>query len=543
MNKFYKILFALLIVNFSMARESFKINEKWSFTYGYEVRNSSAFMVNIPHTWNQKDANSGNLDYYRGLGNYEKEIFAKDEWRNKRVFIKFDGVNTVSHTFINNKVVGVHKGGYTSFIYEITDFLKYGKKNKVLVRVSNALNLDIMPLLGDFNFYGGIYRDVHIIVTEKSCISPLDFASSGVYLSQYNVSKKKADVKAKILVNNADSKKKMYKLRIKVLNGKKEVIKRSQNIAVKAGEEKATEIKFQITRPRLWNGVKDPFIYKTVVELWDKKTKLDEVVQPLGLRYYSVDKNKGFFLNGEHIKLQGVCRHQDRSDFGNALREIHHEEDVKILTEMGANAIRLSHYPHAPYFYDLLDKNGIITWSEIPFVGPGGYKDRGFVNTPEFKANGLNQLEEMIKQNYNHPGILMWGLFNELKPEDDNPIPYLKELQKRVYELDDTRITTSASFRDGEINDITDIICWNKYYGWYGGGCEGLASWADKMHKSHPERMIGISEYGAGGSEHHHQEKFERTNPGAYWHPEAYQAYYHEENWKIINERDFIWGT
>ncbi|TKG92832.1 glycoside hydrolase family 2 protein [Puteibacter caeruleilacunae] len=540
---FAVIMVVVMMSSYASERTSMLINKDWRFTYGYVVKNKVFDRVNIPHTWNQADANSGNLDYYRGLGNYEKDIEIKSEWKGKRIFLKFDGVNTVSNTFINGVHVGEHRGGYTSFIYELTDKVNYGEKNNIMVRVTNALHLDVMPLVGDFNFYGGIYRDVHLIITDEACISPLDYASPGVYLAQSEVSHKSAHVDARVLVSNGGVKAKDFEVEVKVLDGSKEVISKSAKVKVASKTQGEVTIPFDMKNPHLWNGRKDPFIYKTVVSLKREGKVIDVVEQPLGLRFYHVDADKGFFLNGEHVKLQGVCRHQDRSGFGNALHREHHEEDVAILMEMGANAIRLSHYPHAPYFYELLDQNGVVAWSEIPFVGPGGYRDKGFVNLPAFKENGKLHMKEMIRQNYNHPSICFWGLFNELKYDGDNPVEYVKELNALAHKEDPTRITTAASFRDGEINDISDLICWNKYYGWYGGDAKYIGTWADEMHKSHPNRKIGVSEYGAGASIFHHQEKLEKTNPGAYWHPEAWQAYYHEENWKAFAERPFVWGT
>lgn len=537
------VMLSLLGNTFAEERQSMLINRDWRFTFGYEVKKNVFDKISLPHTWNRAAANSGQLDYYRGLGNYEKDLLIKKEWEGKRLFLKFDGVNTVSNTFINGKHIGEHRGGYTAFVYEITDDVKYGEKNNIWVRATNALHLDVMPLLGDFNFYGGIYRDVHLIVTDKACISPLDYASPGVYLKQTNVSEKSAHVDARVLVSNGYAQKSNFEVQVQVKAGNKIIVDKMQSVAVAANTQGEITISFDMKNPRLWNGRKDPFIYQTVVTLKKDGKIIDKQVQPLGLRFYHVDANKGFFLNGEHLKLQGVCRHQDRSGFGNALQPKHHEEDVAILLEMGANAIRLSHYPHAPYFYELLDQSGVVTWCEIPFVGPGGYRDKGFVNLPAFKANGKEQLKEMIRQNYNHPGICFWGLFNELKAQGDNPVEYIKELNKLVFEEDDTRLSTAASNQSGDMNDVTSLIAWNKYFGWYGGDASYIGKWADKMHKEHPHRKIGVSEYGAGASIFHHQEELKKTNPGAYWHPEAWQAYYHEENWKAFAERPFVWGT
>ncbi len=422
--------------------------------------------------------------------------------------------------------------------------MKAGESNTLNVRVSNALQLDVMPLVGDFNFYGGIYRDVNLIVTDKSCISPLDHASSGVYLIQENVSKTTADVKAKVLVSNENASEMHYEVKVDLLDNNTSILSQSTALEVKGNSQFDVNIPFTIIKPRLWNGRKDPFMYKTVVSLIQDGNVLDRVEQPLGLRFFKVDSEKGFFLNGEHLQLRGVCRHQDRSEQGNALLPQDHEEDIAILKEMGANAIRLSHYPQAPYFYDLLDKNGIVTWSEISFVGPGGYRDEGFVDQPSFRENGKIQLTEMIRQNFNRPCICFWGLFNELKMTGDNPVEYIKELNTIVKSEDPSRITTAASFIDkADINEITDIIAWNKYFGWYGGDASLIGKWADDIHKINPALKIGVSEYGAGASIFQHEENLVQPTPNSYWHPEAWQAHYHEENWKTLSTRPYIWGT
>lgn len=270
---------------------------------------------------------------------------------------------------------------------------------------------------------------------------------------------------------------------------------------------------------------------------------VDRVTQSLGLRFYRIAPDKGFFLNGKHLPLQGVCRHQDRSEVGNALRPQHHEEDVALMLEMGVNAVRLAHYPQATYFYDLMDKNGIIVWAEIPFVGPGGYNDKGFVDLPAFRVNGKEQLKELIRQHYNHPSICVWGLFNELTELGDNPVEYIKELNVLAHQEDPTRLTTSASNQMGDLNFITDAIAWNRYDGWYGGTPADLGKWLDRMHKDHPEICIAISEYGAGASIYHQQDSLVKTVPTSWWHPENWQTYYHIENWKTISSRPYVWGS
>lgn len=519
------------------------LNENWSFRFSHQVNKGTARRVDLPHTWNAQDALSGKVDYKRGIGNYEKRIFIKPEYQGKRLFLRFEGVNTVASVFVNRKYAGEHRGGYGAFVIEITDKVDYGKENSVLVRVNNAEQLDIMPLVGDFNMYGGIYRDVNLIVTENVCISPLDYASSGVKLIQDSVSNEYAKVRNVIQLSNGRNADSKLDLSVAVKEGDKTVKSFSSSVVVPAGKNITHEIPMEFNKPHLWNGMEDPFMYRVEVSIKENGKVLDTVSQNMGLRYYNVDPEKGFFLNGKHLQLKGVCRHQDRAEIGNALRKEHHDEDLAIMLDMGVNAVRLAHYPQDKYFYDLMDRHGLIVWAEIPFVGPGGYEDKGFVDSEMFKENGKQQLIEMIRQHYNHPSICFWGLFNELKEYGDNPIEYIKELNEIAHKEDPTRPTTSASNQGGAINHITDVIAWNRYDGWYGGNPGTLGAWLDDLKKKNPNIKVGISEYGAGASIYHQQEELKQPNPSGWWHPENWQTYYHIENWKIISSRKFVWGS
>lgn len=535
----------LMLYGMSMfaQRQDILLNNDWNFRFSHQVQKGTEVRVDLPHTWNAQDALSGKIDYKRGIGNYEKNLFIRPEWKGKRLFIRFEGVNNIADVFINRRHIGEHRGGYGAFIFEITGKVEYGKENSILVRVNNGEQLDIMPLVGDFNFYGGIYRDVHLLITDETCISPLDYASPGVRLIQDSVSHRYAKVRAIVDLSNGSSGNQEVELNVRLLDGQRVVKEGTKNVNLSGNEVMQQELTFEIDQPHLWNGRQDPFLYQVEVTLFRNGQMVDRVTQPLGLRFYRIDPDKGFFLNGKHLPLQGVCRHQDRSEVGNALRPQHHEEDVALMLEMGVNAVRLAHYPQATYFYDLMDKNGIIVWAEIPFVGPGGYNDKGFVDLPAFRANGKEQLKELIRQHYNHPSICVWGLFNELTELGDNPVEYIKELNVLAHQEDTTRPTTSASNQMGDLNFITDAIAWNRYDGWYGGTPADLGKWLDRMHKDHPEICIAISEYGAGASIYHQQDSLVKTVPTSWWHPENWQTYYHIENWKTISSRPYVWGS
>ena len=543
MRKISLLLIFLSALNLYAERNIVCLNENWSFRFSHQVNKGTARRVDLPHTWNAQDAISGKVDYKRGIGNYEKRIFIKPEYQGKRLFLRFEGVNTVASVFVNRKYAGEHHGGYGAFVIEITDKVNYGKDNSILVRVNNAEQLDIMPLVGDFNMYGGIYRDVNLIVTEKVCISPLDYASSGVKLIQDSVSNEYAKVRNVIQLSNGRNADSKLDLSVTVKEGDKTVKSFSSLVVVPAGKNITHEIPMEFNKPHLWNGMEDPFMYRVEVSIKENGKVLDIVSQNMGLRYYNVDSEKGFFLNGKHLQLKGVCRHQDRAEIGNALRKEHHDDDLAIMLDMGVNAVRLAHYPQDEYFYDLMDRHGLIVWAEIPFVGPGGYEDKGFVDSEMFKENGKQQLIEMVRQHYNHPSICFWGLFNELKEYGDNPIEYIKELNEIAHNEDPTRPTTSASNQGGAINHITDVIAWNRYDGWYGGNPGTLGAWLDDLKKENPNIKVGISEYGAGASIYHQQEELKQPNPSGWWHPENWQTYYHIENWKIISSRPFVWGS
>lgn len=445
-------------------RSQYLLDKEWKFRFSHQVEKNTPQPISLPHTWNAQDALVGKIDYKRGVGNYERILHIRPEWKGKRLFLRFYGVNNVADVFLNGKNIGEHRGGYSAFIFEITDKVNYGADNRLWVRVNNAEQFDVLPLVGDFNFYGGIYRDVTLLVTEPACISPLDHASPGVYLTQKSVSHQEAQVDARILLSSKEVNGEAT-VRLSVKDGNHVVAESKKTVVLSDGDSEVN-LPVVVKQPHLWNGRQDPFCYQAEVTLEQNGRVIDRVAQPLGLRYYRIDPNEGFFLNGKHLTLQGVCRHQDRAEVGNALRRQHHEEDMDLMLEMGVNAIRLAHYQQDEYMYQLADRAGLLVWAEIPFVGPGGYADKGFIDLPALKENGRQQLVELIRQNYNHPSIVCWGLFNELKEEGDNPIPYIRELNQLAHQEDAIRPTTSASNQDGSLNFLTDLIAWNRYDGW-----------------------------------------------------------------------------
>lgn len=547
----YRILLLLALFSFMALpsradRTVIPLNSDWKFRFAHQVSGPPQ-RVELPHTWNTTDALSGDAAYYRGTGIYEKSISLPDKPEGARVYIRFGGVNHTATIFIDSRYVGKHEGGYGAFTFDITDYLTPDTDHTLTVKANNALDLSIMPLVGDFNMYGGIYRGVDLIVAPPLHISTEDYASPGVYIHQREVSHTEAYVDVDVLIRNASSRESDGVMRVAVLKDGHQVAGVTRSVSLAPDTTEIFSAKsLHIVHPRLWNGREDPYMYTVVAEVLSEEGEvMDRVEQPLGLRYFSIDAERGFMLNGKPLRLHGVCRHQDRAERGNALLPAHHREDADIIEEMGANAVRLAHYPQAKEFYDLMDEKGIIVWAEIPFIGPGGYYDRGYNAIPEFEENGERQLREMIRQHYNHPSICMWGLFNELKTHGDNPLRYVRKLNETAHQEDPYRPTTAASFLDASdsINSVTDLIAWNKYFGWYDGQPSDMGRWLNRTHAAFPNYKIGISEYGAGASVYHQQDSVKRGSPAGWWHPENYQTFYHMENWKAIAERPFVWGS
>ena len=547
---FLLVLFTFLSsVTNAQPRIEIPFNRNWHFTGGSVTGATIDKMVDVPHTWNAKDAQEG-IDYYRGTGTYEKTFVPDESWQDKRVFVRFEGVMTVAKVYLNDKLLGEHDGGFSAFIFELTGKLNFGQENRLKVVANNEFTKDVLPLFGDFNIYGGMYRPVKLLVTAPVCISPLDYASPGIYLKQSNVSEASANVDVKIKLSNATENVAPVTVSTTITDAEGNVVeKQTKNTGIASGESEFDQ-SFTINQPKLWNGKKDAYMYQVTVSLEKNGKVFDRKTQPLGLRYFHVDPDKGFFLNGQHLRLHGVARHQDRQDKGSALSYSDHKQDIDLILEMGANALRLAHYQHSETIYDLADSSGLVVWAEMPWVGgPGGFTGNdtnGYENTEAFHNNAKQQLRELIRQNFNHPSICFWSIFNEIQnPEDESPVPFIKELNALAKSEDPSRLTVGASMLAPKepIHDITDAIAWNRYFGWYYKKPKDMGTFLDDIHKTYPKLCIGISEYGAGGSIYQHSDKLKRPNPFGSPHPEEYQAYYHEQTLKVFNARPYVWGT
>lgn len=501
---------------------------------------SSMKQVTVPHTWNANYI-PGTRSYNREMMVYRRDLEITPDMKDKRLFLYFEGVNSSATVLVNNKSVGSHKGGYTAFCMEVTDYAKQGI-NKLEVWVTNAYNPEILPISGDFNIYGGIHRPCHLLVTEQDCISPLFYASPGVFIHQDKVSEKQAQITVETMLS-LRGKKQGLKVRTTIEDAKGNII--SQNIEQNVTIENVKQ-PFVIEHPVLWNAKQNPHLYKVIVELLDNGKVIDRVEQRTGLRYFSVDADKGFFLNGKYLDLYGFCLHEEVEGKGSALSAEDHERDMELVKESGATSLRLVHYPHSESIYHLSDENGIVLWTEIPMVGPGGYDFCGFINTDGLKEHARQVLKELVYQKYNHPSICFWGIFNEIRTNYDNAEPFARELHELYKEIDPSRLTTLASCDDPKFyQNCSDLMAWNKYIGWYGSrnAPETAGNFFDKAKAASDGKPVAISEYGGGANvEHHFSMKENDVKPSGQFHPEEGQTYIHEGNWSAFAQRPYMWA-
>jgi len=508
--------------------------------------------VTIPHSWGWEQAQKGDEDYYRGPGWYRREL-AVTRTRGKRYFLRFEAASLISDVYLNGKLLGEHRGGFGAFSFEVTTNLSASGTNLLAVRVSNEKAPDIAPLSGDFNVYGGIYRPVHLIETPAVCFTLTDHASSGVEWFQTSVSTTQAvlDVTAEIsngttngraftLYPKEKSSTRRYTLVAKVVDADgKAVASSEQTIVLSPRVTEPFDLHVVVDNPHLWNGRLDPYLYRAVVELRSTNELVDSVEQPLGLRFYRVDPDKGFFLNGQPYHLHGVCKHQDRQGKGWAVTHEDLEEDVALIKEIGATVVRCAHYQHNDYFYSLCDKAGILVWAEIPQVDQIG-------KVPEFEDTSRNQLLDLIRQNINHPCIFAWSLFNEVRPGSADPHRELRDLNMLAHAEDPTRLTIGATSHGTwpQMNKIPDILGWNRYPGWYESyqDLQNDSLW-DQYQPSSKHGGICFSEYGAGANITQHEEHPTEPKTTGQWHPEEWQCIVHEAAWKQFKSHPYIWGT
>ncbi len=501
------------------------INRKWAFTkqtteIPAAIDNKWDF-VSLPHSWNALDGQDGGNDYYRGTAIYAKELDKEELPEAERYYIEINGANSSADLYVGGKKLMHHDGGYSTWRCDITD--EIAQKTMIVLAVDNAPNDRVYPQVADFTFYGGLYRNVNIIGVSESHFDLDYYGGPGIKVTP-TVDGSNANVEVEVFVTN--SKMGQY-LQYTVLDAE------GNTVANVATDD--TKINVTIENVHLWNGRKDPYLYTVEVNLVQDKEILDNINTRFGCRSYAIDPEKGFILNGESYPLRGVSRHQDRWGIGNALLPEHHEEDIQYILEVGATTIRLAHYQHDQYFYDLCDETGLVIWAEIPYISqhmPGG------------RENTISQMKELITQNYNHASIVVWGLSNEITmkgAEDPDLLENHRILNDLVHEMDKSRLTTMACVSmcpiDAEIVQIPDTVSYNHYFGWYGGDTTMNGPWFDNFHAKYPNIPIGISEYGCEALDWH------TSNPMQGDYTEEYQAFYHEELIKAIDARPYLWAT
>jgi len=503
-------------------RRTYCINDYWTF-----VKEGIEEKVNLPHTWNAKDGQTGPEPYYRGECVYKKEFVKPESDRGEEVYIEFRGVNSSARVMINGKEAGRHDGGYSTFRVNITDKLE--PNNIMEVYVNNLPNDRVYPQKADFTFYGGIYRDVYMIITDSVHFDMYDHGGNGFYITPHLCGKDASVTFETYITGKTD------KITVAVEGiGETELsltkVKNEENKISFMGQGSIT-----IHDVHRWDGLDDPYLYNATATVYNKGKEVDRISDKFGCREYSFDPEKGFFLNGKSYPLHGVSRHQDRAVVGNALTKEMHKEDMDLIISMGANSIRLAHYQHDQYFYDLCDEKGMIVWAEIPYIT---------VHLTGGRENTIEQMKELIIQNYNHASIICWAISNEitLQGVTEDLLENHRILNELIHKMDPGRVSAMANLflleTDSPLVSLPDIRGYNLYYGWYVGEVTDNDAWFDEFHSKYPNTVIGLTEYGADSVINIQSPKPEKGD-----YSESYQALYHEHMLEMFSKRPYLWGT
>jgi len=532
-------------------RVKMSLNQGWDFKLA-DPRNSSQSTldddtgwenVNLPHTWNAADAFDEEPGYYRGAGWYKRSLKVSSDLAGKRLFLYFEGANQVADVFVNGKNAGRHIGGYTAFAFDITDFVHTGA-NLIGVRVDNSFNEDIPPLTADFNFYGGVYRDVWLIAANDVHFDVTDHASSGVRITTPDISGGKGTVDVVGVLANDGKTERSLSLSAEVFDAAgKRVSAITTDIVAPPGRKTDLSSKLTVPEPQLWSPDK-PYLYQVRLKIIQNGKTIDEISQPLGFRWFKFDPDTGFWLNGKHVDLRGANRHQDYQSLGNAVPNDLHIKDMQWIKDEGFNFIRLAHYPQDPAVLEAADRLGLLIWEEIPIVNY-------ITKSQAFTDNSLSMLQDMIRQHRNHPSIILWGYMNEIYlrvPRGrDDLYPATVELARKLNDLahseDPTRPTTMACHGNDIYNakglaDVPDVIGWNLYLGWYGGEMQQFGPFLDDQHRRFPKRPMIVSEYGANGDVRLHS-----TEPRRFDSTLEYQRLFHESYLSQIEARPYLSGS
>ena len=477
-------------------------------------------VVALPHTWNALDGQDGGADYWRGIGTYEIDL--PNPTKGMKQYIEIQGANHVATVYCNGRELGTHKGGFSTFRYELTPAMK-AEGNVLTVTVTNGVS-DIYPQSADFTFYGGLYRDVNFIEVNDAHFDLLMDGTQAVFVTPHASGKTRVD----LFPVNAEG----AALKIELKDAEGNVVGSAETAAAEHAH-----VLIDVKNPHKWNGLADPYCYTATASILVDGEAVDEVTVTYGYRSFHVTPDNGFYLNGKSLPLHGVARHQDRLDKGWAISKADHEEDIALIKELGANTIRLAHYQHDQYFYELCNRTGFVLWAEIPFISQ-------FNPSREAYNNTISQMTELVAQNYNHPSIVVWGISNEILIGEDREDlrQNLRDLNELAKSMDPSRLTTMAQVSmtpmDSEHNEITDVTSYNHYFGWYVGDVEDNGPWLDKFHALHPDKCLGVSEYGAENILSWHT-----AEPDNHDYTEEYANYYHQEMLKTFAARPYLWAT
>jgi len=543
----YLSIVLLGLCGITLGRVDSRLDDGWRFHLGQvdgaerpELDDSYWQAVKLPHCWGWEQAQQGK-DYYRGPGWYRIALPQPIE-RQRRYFLRFEAAGSVADVYLNGRHLGQHRGAFGAFCVELTGALSASGQNLVAVRVDNSPQRDIAPLSGDFCIFGGLYRPVHLIQTAQVCFSLTDHGSSGVAWFQSKVDRHEAIIDLTSQISNGSKAARDVMIIASLLdpNGAK-VATACQPARLAPMVCAPYWLRLTITDPHLWQGRDDPYLYAAIAEICEPNgLVVDRVEHQIGLRSYSVDPERGFFLNGRPYHLHGVNRHQDRPDKGWAITEADQEQDLQLILDMGCTVVRCAHYQHSEYFYSLCDKAGLLVWAELPLVDRIDVS-QGFADTSR------RQLLDLIRQNINHPSIFAWSLYNELRPGNPDPHRLLQDIHNLAKAEDPTRPTIAATCTTGwpQMNKITDLLGWNIYPGWY-PEWGPLADYARHLESYRTTSRSGgfcVSEYGAGANIQHQQEDPKQPVHNGQWHPEQWQAILHEHAWAQMKARPYVWGT
>lgn len=533
MKRYILLLLLATAVTTAAARDVFPLNEGWRFFFKSENTSDNARHVTLPHTWDTDPLAEGS--FFETTGNYQNDIYIPTEWSSRRLFVKFYGVQSAADLFVNGDHVGSHYGGGTAFTFEITDKVRFGADNALLMVVSNSFRNDVLPTSTDMNLYGGIYRPAELIMTERTAISPLYFGSEGVLIRPTSVSGERVEGEAEIHLISKGENNCSLTLGITGPDGKS-VFSKHQRSRL---DGKPVVIPFSFEHPALWSP-DTPSLYTVTVTLGEERTT-DSVSVRTGFRSIAVSTAGGFTLNGTRIPVRGVDLYHDNTVSGGMLTPADCDADLARIRDLGANALRSAVQPHAKYLYDRCDELGMLVWIDLPLHRAPFLGDVAYYATPQFEENGLQQLREIIAQNMNHPSVVMWGIFSRLWNRGDNAVPYVRRLHDTARTMDPSRPTVACSDQDGEINFVTDLIVWRQSVGWKRGSTDDVAVWRDLLRKNWSHLRSGVA-YGGSGFIGH-KSYTAHAAPRANWMPEENQTRFHEEYARNLRNDSLFWGT